>query len=45
MRSRGPSVTSHDIVHELPEMHSGFLALIGASHATYLRYKAVSHSN
>ncbi len=29
----------------LPEMATGFLALIGVSHATYLVYKAVPHSN
>jgi hypothetical protein len=29
----------------LPDMSTGFLALIGASHATYLVYKGVSHSN
>jgi hypothetical protein len=29
----------------LPEFSNGFLTLIGASHATYLAYKGVSHSN
>ena len=33
------------VVTSLPDMSSGFLGLIGASHATYLAYKSVSHSN
>ena len=33
------------ILTQLPGMTGGFLTLIGASHATYLSYKAVSHSN
>jgi len=28
----------------LPAMSGGFLALLGASHATYLSYKAVPHT-
>lgn len=32
-------------VPKLPQMSDGFLALIGASHATYLIYKGVSHTN
>jgi hypothetical protein len=32
-------------VPALPEMDGGFIALIAASHATYLGYKAASHSN
>jgi hypothetical protein len=37
--------SAKDIVAKLPAMDGGFLALIGASHATYLVYKGVSHSN
>ena len=37
----GPLVS----IDELPGMNSGFLTLIAASHATYLAYKAVPHSN
>jgi hypothetical protein len=33
------------VVSALPDMDGGFIALIAASHATYLGYKAVSHSN
>jgi hypothetical protein len=32
-------------IDKLPDMSSGFLTLLGASHVTYLGYKAVSHSN
>ena len=32
-------------IDALPGMNSGFLTLIAASHASYLAYKAVSHSN
>jgi len=32
-------------IDALPGMTSGFLTLIAASHASYLAYKAVSHSN
>ncbi len=39
------TLVSSDGISFLPEMSSGFLGLIGASHATYLAYKSVSHSN
>lgn len=32
-------------VSSFPDMPESFLALIGASHATYLTYKATSHDN
>ncbi|MGB6307513.1 MAG: S53 family peptidase, partial [Steroidobacteraceae bacterium] len=39
------AVAKGHMIPGLPGMADGFLALIGASHATYLGYKAVSHTN
>lgn len=39
------ATAAHAPVSALPAMPGSFLALIGASHATYLAYKAASHSN
>lgn len=33
------------VIPPLPELSTGFLALIGAGHASYLAYKAVPHTN
>ena len=40
-----PIASSGSIIDQLPGLTGGFLALIGVSHAAYLTYKAVSHSN
>jgi kumamolisin len=43
----GKTITAatNGTISALPGMEGGFLLLIAASHATYLGYKAVSHSN
>ena len=38
-------VAGGHIIEAIPDMKEGFLALIGASHATYIAYKSVSHTD
>lgn len=39
------AMAAQGYIPTLPHMSNGFLALIGASHATYLAYKGVSHTD